>query len=108
MAVLDRVAMIKQCLQAALGPLSIEILDESHRHAGHAGAQGGGHFQVTLVADVFNGKRLLERHRMVYDALGPAMQTEIHALSIRAYTPQEFQIDRTARDEAARANQGES
>src|SRR3990172_8666914 len=108
MAVLDRVAMIKQCLQAALGPLSIEILDESHRHAGHAGAQGGGHFQVTLVADVFNGKRLLERHRMLYDELGPAMKRKIHALSFWFYTPQEFQIDRPGGDDPGRANQGES
>lgn len=86
-----RVAMIREHLQAVLSPVHLEIADESHKHAGHAGAQtGGGHFHVTLVADIFSGQGLLQRHRMVYDALGTAMNNDIHALSIKAYTPQEF------------------
>jgi len=86
----ERVQMIRECLQSALSPLRIEIVDDSHKHAGHAGAQGGGHFSVTLVAEIFAGEKPLQRHRRVYDALGSAMHKDIHALSIRAYTPQEF------------------
>lgn len=83
--------MIRARLHAALAPSTLEIVDDSHKHAGHAGAQaGGGHFTVTLVAAAFTGKSLLQRHRMVYDALGSAMHSDIHALSIRAYTPDEF------------------
>ena len=52
--------------------------------------RGGGHFVVTIVSDSFKDKNLLARHRMVYDALGDAMQSEIHALSIKAYTPEEM------------------
>lgn len=88
---LNRVETIRERLQSALSPLSLKISDDSHQHAGHPGAQsGGGHFSVILIADVFAGKGLLQRHRMIYDALGPAMQTDIHALSIRAHTPEEF------------------
>jgi BolA protein len=86
-----RVTMIRERLQTALSPVHLEITDESHKHAGHAGAQtGGGHFHVTLVTDIFSGQGLLQRHRMVYDALGAALNNDIHALSIKAYTPQEF------------------
>lgn len=91
MSTTDRVAMIRQRLQQALNPESIEIEDESHKHAGHAGARsGGGHFNVRVVSQQFEGKKLLERHRMVYDAVGDAMQSEIHALSIVAKTPEEL------------------
>ena len=86
-----RVEMIRQRLTEALAPDHLTIIDDSHKHAGHVGAQsGGGHFAVTLVSKTFTGKGLLARHRMVYDALGLAMHTDIHALSIRAYTPDEF------------------
>jgi BolA protein len=86
----DRVALIRERLTTALAPARIEIVDESHRHAGHEGAKGGGgHFAVTVVAPAFSGKGLLERHRMVYAALGDAMQKEIHALSIKALAPGE-------------------
>jgi len=86
----DRVQTIRQRLSEALAPQSLEIVDESHKHAGHAGARGGGgHFMVTIVSPAFQGKNLLQRHRMVYDALGDAMRAEIHALSIKAYTPEE-------------------
>ena len=82
----DRVAMIERRLRSALSVDSIEIVDESHLHVGHPGAaSGGGHFQVTIIADNFDGLSTLARHRLIYDALGDAMQTEIHALSIKAF-----------------------
>ncbi|HWQ95639.1 MAG TPA: BolA family protein [Gammaproteobacteria bacterium] len=85
-----RTEMIRDRL-AVLAPEQLEILDESHKHAGHAGARsGGGHFKLTIVSNVFDGKGLLQRHRMVYDALGSAMQTDIHALTIKALTPEEL------------------
>lgn len=86
-----RVAEIEHQLKAALAPLKIEVVDESARHAGHAGAResGGGHFNVTIVSAAFAGKGLLERHRLVYAALGETMRREIHALSIRALSPEE-------------------
>jgi BolA family transcriptional regulator, general stress-responsive regulator len=77
---------------ASLGAENIEIYDDSEEHAGHAGArEGGGHFQVLIVAEAFEGLSRVLRHRMVYDAIGPLMQGPIHALAIRAYTPDEFQ-----------------
>jgi len=86
----DRIVLIRERLVAALAPEQIEVVDESAQHAGHAGARsGGGHFAVTLVSPAFNGKGLLERHRMVYAALGDLMQREIHALSIKAYASDE-------------------
>ena len=85
-----RTAMIRERL-AVLTPEHLEILDESHKHAGHAGARsGGGHFKLIIVSNVFDGQGLLQRHRMVYDALGSAMQTDIHALTIKALTPEEL------------------
>lgn len=76
---------------ATLSPLTVEIFDESGKHVGHAGAQGGGgHYELHIISAAFEGKTPLARHRMVYDALGPLMQQQIHALSIRAYTPAEF------------------
>lgn len=90
-SVADRVALIRERLQTALSPQSLDIQDDSARHAGHSGARGGGgHFHVVIVADVFRGKPLLERHRMVYGALGSMMSSEIHALSIGAYSPEEL------------------
>ena len=77
--------MIERRLRNALSIDSIEIVDESHLHVGHPGADsGGGHFHVTIVAENFDGLPTLARHRLIYDALGDAMQTEIHALSIKA------------------------
>lgn len=88
----SRVAMIRERLSQALAPLELEITDESHKHVGHAGARsGGGHFSVLVISQHFAGKTLLERHRLVYQALGDALQGEIHALSIRALTPDEQQ-----------------
>jgi len=89
---MSRIAEIEDKLRVALEPVRLEIEDESHKHAGHAGAResGGGHFVVTIVSSRFAGKGLLERHRLVYDALGDTMRREIHALSIRALTPEEI------------------
>ena len=86
----DRVARIEAILTAAFSPTHLLVKDQSHLHAGHAGAQDGrGHFDVTIVSDVFAGKRPLARHRQVYDALGTMMETDIHALRITAKTRDE-------------------
>jgi len=82
--------MLRERLTRALQPVELDIIDESARHAGHAGAaSGGGHFIVTIVSPVFENKTLMQRHRLVYDAVGDIMHSEIHALSIQARTPQE-------------------
>lgn len=84
----ERVERIRVALQAALQPTLLEIEDDSHRHAGHAGAKDGrGHFNVHIVSAAFEGTLPLARHRAVYAALGTMMDTDIHALSIRAETP---------------------
>ena len=76
---------------SALEPQSIDLLDESGKHAGHPGAKAGGsHFRLTIVSSRFSGKDQITRHRMVYEVLGPLMQREIHALAIRALTPDEL------------------
>jgi BolA family transcriptional regulator, general stress-responsive regulator len=83
-----RVEMIRERLLDALEPELVEIEDESHLHAGHAGARDGrGHFRVTVVAEAFSGQPPLKRHRLVYAALGPLMDTDIHALTIHALAP---------------------
>ena len=76
---------------AALEPQSLDLLDESDRHAGHEGAKAGGsHFRLTIVSPRFSGKDSITRHRMIYEVLGPLMQREIHALAIQALTPDEL------------------
>ena len=85
-----RVAMIRERLTTAFAPTVLDIEDDSAKHAGHAGARsGGGHFNVRIVSGEFSGKSLVQRHRMVYEALGDAMQQAIHALSIQAKSPDE-------------------
>jgi BolA family transcriptional regulator, general stress-responsive regulator len=85
-----RIAQIRSRLEAAFSPDALEIVDESHRHAGHAGARDGrGHFLVRIVSTRFEGVKTLARHRMVYAALGTLMQTDIHALSLEALSPTE-------------------
>jgi len=75
-------------LLAVLQPGQLEIVDESHLHAGHAGAQGGGgHYRLKIVSGEFAGKSTVARHRMIYSALGDMMKHEIHALNITASTP---------------------
>ena len=79
----QRVEAIRLRLQTALAPTVLEIVDDSHRHAGHAGARDGrGHFSVRIASPAFAGLSPVARHRAVYDALGDLMQTDIHALSI--------------------------
>ncbi len=86
----DRLATLRARLTEALNPTEIEITDESARHAGHAGAaSGGGHYILHIVSDAFAGKTLVQRHRLVYDAVGDMMHSEIHALSIQARSPDE-------------------
>jgi BolA protein len=81
---MDRITAIKERINKQLQPIQLNIVDESHQHAGHSGHGGAGHFAVTLTAAAFNGKKLIERHRMVYLAVDDLMKTEIHALSIKA------------------------
>jgi len=84
----QRVAAIREALEAAFAPTVLEVRDDSHRHAGHAGARDGrGHFDVRITSAAFAGMSPLARHRAVYAALGGLMDTDIHALSIRAGTP---------------------
>ncbi len=81
---------IKTRLTDALNPQKIEIADNSQAHAGHAGAQsGGGHYHVRIVAEAFTGKSLVQRHQLIYKALGDLMKQDIHALGIEAFTPSE-------------------
>lgn len=81
---------IKQQLTAALNPQLIELIDDSVAHASHAGAaQGGGHYNVTIVAEIFNGKSQVQRHQLIYQALYELMKKDIHALGINALTPSE-------------------
>lgn len=81
---------IRQRLEAAFPGARIEIADDSHKHAGHAGARGGaGHFSVRLVTSAFAGLRTVARHRLVYDCLRDWMPQRIHALAIDARTPEE-------------------
>ncbi|HZH44578.1 MAG TPA: BolA family protein [Lysobacter sp.] len=86
----QRVPAIRVALERALTPLQLEIEDQSHLHAGHAGARDGrGHFKVSIVSEAFEGLSPIARHRAVYAALGTLMDTDIHALSISARTPTE-------------------
>ncbi len=75
-------AKIEQLLTGAFKPVFLQVVDESHKHAGHAGASQGGHYQVTIVSKSFEGKKPLESHRMVYQALEP-VKSSIHALAIK-------------------------
>ena len=85
-----RAGAIRAAIERALAPVSLEIEDESHRLAGHAGARDGrGHFRVDVVSRAFEGLGPLARHRAVYAAVGELMATDIHALAIRARTPGE-------------------
>ncbi|MGR9092608.1 MAG: BolA family protein [Gammaproteobacteria bacterium] len=86
----DRIERIRRAVETALSPDRVEVIDESHLHAGHAGAQSGlGHFRVNIVASAFEGRSPIQRHRLVYAAVGDMMTTDIHALSIDAITPGE-------------------
>lgn len=85
-------ALLRERL-AALDPESLEIIDDSHRHAGHAGAREGGHYRLTIVSGRFCGLSNVARHRLVYDAAGDLMRRGIHALAITAIAPGEAAPD---------------
>lgn len=86
----DRTSLIREVLESRFEPRELLIKDQSQLHAGHEGAKDGkGHFDVTIVSDAFVGQKRIARHRMVYDALTDLMQTDIHALRIKAFTPSE-------------------
>ena len=85
MQISDKMRELLQTLQ----PQSIEIIDDSALHAGHAGAREGGHYRLTIVSTQFEGKKTMERHRMVHAALASLMPNGIHALSITAKTPEQ-------------------
>lgn len=84
-----RAARLEAALRT-LAPARLDVVDDSHKHAGHEGARDGrGHFTVVVVSEEFIGRAPLARHRMVYAAVGDLMQTDIHALAIQARTPDE-------------------
>lgn len=85
------VELIRQKLNKALKPEWLEIIDDRAAHAGHAGAKNGGHYNVTIIAEIFDGKSLVQRHQLIYQALSELMKKEIHALGINALTPSEYQ-----------------
>jgi BolA protein len=86
----DRPLLIRKELEQQFNPTELMVKDQSQLHLGHAGAQDGkGHFDVTIVSSKFEGRSRIQRHRMVYDALSQLMQTEIHALRIKAFSPSE-------------------
>jgi len=88
---MDRRARIEEKLREALDARHVEIEDESHLHAGHAGAaSGGGHFKALIVSDRFEGLGKVQAQRLVYQALGEMMQSEIHALSMTTLTPEQW------------------
>ncbi len=91
----DRIAAIRARLEAEFAPTSLEIVDDSHKHVGHAGAKDGrGHFTVRIESARFNGTKPLERHRLVYAALGDLMRTDIHALQVFAVAPASSEFER--------------
>lgn len=95
---MDRRARIEETLRRELDAEPVVVVDESHLHAGHAGARGGaGHFRAVIVSARFEGKGPVERQRLVYAALAAEMGREIHALSMRTLTPAQW------RQEAASA-----
>ncbi len=86
----DRLQLIRQELETKFAPTELLIKDQSHLHAGHEGARDGkGHFDVSIETEKFSGKNRVQRHQMIYDALRDLLQTDIHALRIKAFTPSE-------------------
>lgn len=86
----DRTSLIRGVLENRFDLTELLIKDQSQLHAGHEGAKDGkGHFDVTIVSEAFAGQNRIARHRMVYDALTDLLQTDIHALRIKAFTPSE-------------------
>ena len=86
----DRISEIEARLRSSIDPTDLQIKDQSHLHAGHEGARDGrGHFAVTIISEKFAGASRLQRHKMVYDALGDLLETDIHAVRIKALTTDE-------------------
>ena len=85
------VQTICQRLEAAFSPSLLELTDESHLHIGHAGNQGGGHYRVHIVSAQFAGMNRVARHRAIPQVLHALYPSQIHALSIRAQTPEEYE-----------------
>lgn len=84
----ERAATIESILNDVFKPTYVQVKDQSHLHAGHAGARDGrGHFDVTIESEIFRGKRPLACHRLIYEAMGSLMETDIHALRIHARAP---------------------
>lgn len=86
----SRVERIRTVVQDRLHPIRLEIRDDSAAHAGHAGGGGMGHFYIRVVSEVFSGKSLVERHRLVHDALAALLETDIHALALNLKAPDEI------------------
>lgn len=90
----ERRARIETLLRERLAAAHVEVIDESHLHAGHAGAAGGaGHYRALVVSPRFEGLSLVARQRLVYEALAELMPAEIHALALRTLTPVQWQAD---------------
>ncbi len=87
----ERMANIEEAIQTALEPAKLEIQDDSHLHVGHTGAGKGGHFTVFVVSDKFTGLMPIKRHKLIYAAVDHMMPDEIHALSIKSLSPEEFE-----------------
>lgn len=97
-----RMERIRTLLREQFDTDAIDLIDDSHLHAGHAGARGGlGHFRVRIVSTRFANLRSLQRHQLVYQALGDMMRTDIHALNIAAHTPEELAPQELASQELA-------
>lgn len=97
----SRLERIRSQLAEALPAAAVELIDDSHRHAGHAGARDGrGHFRLRIVSLAFAGLSPLQRHQLVYRSLGELMQTDIHALSVTALSPEEVAPEELAPGEA--------
>ena len=87
----DRKKEITRLLAEAFDAETLDVEDESYLHEGHAGAKDGrGHFRVLMIASVFEGKTMIERHRMIYRVLDDMMRRDIHALAIDAWSPDEL------------------
>jgi len=87
--VATRVERITALLQERFHPLKLELRDDSAAHAGHVGGGGKGHFRLLIVSEVFSGQTLVQRHRLVHDALAPLLESDIHALVLSARSPDE-------------------
>lgn len=95
---MDRITSIESRLRAALAPVHLDVIDDSHKHAGHAGSSGGTHVTVIVVSDAFAGKSAVDRQRMVYAVFTDEMRTgEIHAMALTTRTPAEWERASAAR-----------